>query len=192
MRTRWLISWAFTFPLFKLLTGVEIVGSVPKRGAVILACNHVSFLDPPLVAYTAFREVYFLAKAGLFSRSKVFSRLITAYNAVSIDGSEGLRKAVGLLRKGAAVVIFPEGTRSRTGGLLPFNPGIGFLAISFRVPVVPVYIRNSNRYLSSLIMRFEQLRITFGAPVMPDGYDRTKDGFGRFSREIRDRVLSLQ
>ncbi len=192
MGLKWLISWLLTFPLFILLTGVEIKGKIPKRGAVILASNHLSFLDPPLVGYTAFREVYFLAKPGLFVLSKLFTWLIKTYNAINLEAGQGIRPAIRLLKSGKAVVIFPEGTRSRKGVLLPFNPGVGFLAINYKIPVVPVRIINSNKNWISLILRWHNLRIIYGEPIYPDGYKNTKEDFEIFANKIRDEILRLK
>lgn len=192
MGLKWLISWLLTFPLFVLLTGVEIKGKIPKRGAVILASNHLSFLDPPLVGYTAFREVYFLAKPGLFVLSKFFTWLIKTYNAINLEGGQGIRPAIRLLKSGKAVVIFPEGTRSRKGMLLPFNPGVGYLAINYKIPVVPVRIINSNKNWISLILRWHKLKIIYGNPIYPDGYRNTKEDFEIFANRIRDEVLRLK
>lgn len=153
MRLKWFIGWAIVFPLLKILTGVEIRGKVPKKGPCIIAANHVSFLDPPVLGLTAFREIYFLAKKGLFRISPFFSWLIMTYNAMQVHGTEGMIKALRLLRAGKPVVIFPEGTRSRIGHMLPFNPGIGYLAITLSIPVIPAYITNSNRKFLSLILR---------------------------------------
>lgn len=192
MGFKWFISWILAFPLFKLLTGVEICGTVPKRGPVIIAGNHTSFLDPPAVGLTTFREVYFLAKPGLFTLSKFFTWLISTYNAFSTGGTKGIKDAIRLLKKENAVVIFPEGTRSKTGALLPFNPGLGHLSIGLDVPVVPVYITNSNKKFISLILRINKLRIKFGRPIFPSGYKKTKEDYKRFSEKIRAEVLNLK
>ncbi len=192
MGFRWLLSWIFTFPIFLLLSGVEIRGKIPKKGALILASNHLSFLDPPLVGYTAFREVFFLAKPGLFILSKFFTWLIKTYNAINLEGGQGIRPAIKLLKQGRAVVIFPEGTRSRNGVLLPFNVGVGYLAITYNVPVVPVRIINSNKKLVSLIFRFNKLKIIYGEPIMPAGYKKTKEDFEVFAQRIREEVKNLQ
>jgi len=192
MGLKWLISWVLTFPLFILLTGVEIKGKIPKRGAVILASNHLSFLDPPLIGYTAFREVYFLAKPGLFVLSKFFTWLIKTYNAINLEAGQGIRPAIRLLMNGKAVVIFPEGTRSRKGVLLPFNPGVGFLAINYKIPVVPVKIINSNKNWISLILRWHNLKIIYGEPIYPYGYKNTKEDFEIFANKIREEVLKLK
>ncbi len=192
MGLKWFISWILTFPLFILLTGAEIKGKIPKRGPVILASNHLSFLDPPLVGYAAFREVYFLAKPGLFVLSKFFTWLIKTYNAINLEGAQGIRPAIKLLKQGRAIVIFPEGTRSRIGTFLPFNPGVGFLAITYNIPVVPVRIVNSNKKLISLMLRWNKLKIIYGEPIYPYGYKASKQDFEAFAARIREEVTRLR
>jgi 1-acyl-sn-glycerol-3-phosphate acyltransferase len=192
MGLKWFLSWIVIFPLLKLLTGVEIDGSIPKHGAAILACNHVSFLDPPAVGITACREVYFLAKPELFRLSKFFTWLITSYNALSIGGTEGLRKAIRLLKNGHAVVIFPEGTRIRTGVIESFNPGVGYLSISLGIPVIPVYIKNSNKKFISLMLRLNRLKVTFGQPLCPSAHKKKREDFEQFAAKIREEIINLQ
>jgi len=111
---------------------------------------------------------------------------------MQVHGTEGMIRAVQLLRQGKAVVIFPEGTRSRQGHMLPFNPGIGFLAISLGVPVVPAYIANADKKLLSLMLRFHSLKITYGAPVYPRGFKNNKLEYQRFADMIRKEVLTLK
>lgn len=192
MGVKWLLSWFLTYPIFIFLTGVEIKGKIPKKGAVILASNHLSFLDPPLIGYTAFREVFFLAKPGLFVLSKFFTCLIKAYNAINLEGGQGIRHAIKLLKQGKAIVIFPEGTRSREGVLLLFNAGVGYLSITYNVPVIPVRIINSNKNLVSLILRFNRLKIIYGKPILPHGYRKIKEDFESFAQRIREEVQKLK
>lgn len=192
MGLKWFLTWILLFPLLKFLTGIKISGSIPRNGAVILASNHVSFLDPPVVGTTACREIYFLAKPGLFQLSKFFAWLITTYNAMSVGGTEGIKQAIRLLKKGNAVVIFPEGTRSRKGYILDFNPGVAYLSVSLDVPVIPVYIANSNKKFISLVLRLNKLKITFGNPMYPAGYKKNREDFDKFAKTIRDAVLRLQ
>jgi len=192
MRLKWFLAWVFIYPIFKALTGVQIEGKVPKKGPVILAPNHVSFLDPPLVGITAFREIHFLAKPGLFTGSKFFARLIENYNAISLEGTSGVRRAIRLLRQGQAVVIFPEGTRSRKKKILPFHQGVGYLSINYGVPVMPIYITNSNKRVVSLVFRMNELKIKFGRLIHPHGYKKTREDFARFADRIRDEVLKMR
>lgn len=186
------MAWLLIYPLLKLLTGIEIEGRIPKKGPVILAPNHVSFLDPPVVGATACREIYFLAKADLFRSSKFFAWLISTYNAISLEGTSGVRRAIRILKKGNAVVIFPEGTRSRKKVMLPFHEGVGYLSINFGIPVIPVYITNSNKRFISLMLRINQLKIKFGNVICPHGYKKTRKDFARFATRIRDEVLRLK
>ena len=192
MSIMWFLSWIWVFPLFKVLTGISIRGKVPKKGAYIIACNHVSFLDPPIVGICAGREIHFLAKIGLFETSKIFARLIRAYNAIPISGIQGLRTAMKLLKKGEAVVIFPEGTRSRKGHMLPFNPGVSYLALHLRVPVIPTFITNSNKRFAALMLRLNTLRITFGEPVSPEGYSGSRTDMVRFADRLQEEVMKLR
>lgn len=192
MGPKWFLSWILIYPLFKVLTGVEIEGRIPKAGPVIIAPNHVSFLDPPVVGIAAFREVYFLAKPSLFKASGFFAWLITTYNAISIEGTAGLRRAIKLLKKGNAVVIFPEGTRSRKKKILPFHQGVGYLSINFGVPVIPAYIYNSNKRFVSLMFRINKLKIRFGKMIFPQGYKKTREDFALFANRVRDEMLRLK
>jgi len=192
MGLKWLISWLFTFPIFIFLSGVEIKGKIPKRGAVILASNHLSFLDPPLIGYTAFREVSFLAKPGLFVLSKFFTWLIKTYNAINLEGGQGIRPAIKLLKQGKAVVIFPEGTRSRKGMIMPFNIGVSYLAVTYNVPVIPVRIINSNKKLISLTFRINKLKIIYGNQIFPEGYKKVKEDYEAFAQKIREEVQKLK
>jgi len=188
----WFLSWLWVFPLLKVLTGIKIIGSVPKKGSFIIACNHVSFLDPPIVGICAAREIYFLAKIGLFQTSKAFAWLIRAYNAIPISGVQGLRTAIKLLKKGAVVVIFPEGTRSKKGHMLPFNPGVSYLATNLGIPVIPTYIANSNKRFLRIILRLNRLKISFGKAVSPAGYENNREDMKRFARRLKEEVLKLR
>jgi 1-acyl-sn-glycerol-3-phosphate acyltransferase len=188
----WFVMWVFAFAILKFLTGIEIHGSIPKRGAYIVACNHVSFLDPPVVGITICREVYFLAKLPLFQLSRFFTWLIRSCHAVPITKTQGLRTAIKLLRQGEVVVIFPEGTRSRIGEMLPFNPGVSYLAIHLGVPVIPVYVAHSDRKLMSLVLRINQLKVRYGRPVSPDGYTTERVDIERFAAKLKEEVLRLR
>lgn len=188
----WFVTWVFAFAFLKFLTGIEIRGSVPKRGAYIVACNHVSFLDPPVVGITICREVYFLAKLPLFQMSRFFTWLIRSYHAIPITKTQGLRTAIKLLRRGEAVVIFPEGTRSRIGEMLPFNPGVSYLAIHLGIPVIPVYVAHSDKKFVSLVMRINQLQVRYGLPVSPAGYTSEREDIERFAAKLKEEVLKLR
>jgi 1-acyl-sn-glycerol-3-phosphate acyltransferase len=116
---------------------------VPLSGPVILASNHASFLDPPLVGAPVHRGIHFLARDTLF-RLPIVKQLLHSWNAVPVDreggGAAGLRKILDVLQSGHAVIIFPEGTRSRDGRLQKARSGIGLIVMKSRAPVVPVRV----------------------------------------------------
>ena len=137
---------------------------VPRTGGFVLASNHISFWDPPLVGAAAPREVHYLAKEELFS-NPVFGRVIRSFNAIPIRRGmvdlSGMARAVETLRRGEGVLLFPEGSRMRDGELHPARPGVGMMAVSADVPVVPCYISGSSRPSRWLTHRV-RVRITFG------------------------------
>ena len=116
---------------------------VPSTGPVVLAANHASLLDPPLVGAALERDICYLARESLF-RNPLFGALLRSWNVVPVDrdggGAAGLRAIMDRLRAGNAVILFPEGTRTPDGALQPARSGIGLLAIKCGAPVVPVRV----------------------------------------------------
>ena len=116
---------------------------IPADGPVIIAPNHQTFADPPLVTIPIHRPVFYMAWSRLFDLP-VFGRFIRALRAfpVDIEASDGraVREAARLLRAGEALMIFPEGGRTPDGRLQPFKIGAFRLAVAHDVPVLPVTI----------------------------------------------------
>ena len=152
--------------LLGALSGWEVRGreNIPSSGGLIVASNHISYWDPPLVSIAAVREMYFLAKEELF-RPPVFGQLIRAYNAIPIRRGvvdmSGLSKAKDVLRAGRALIMFPEGTRARDGELHAARPGVGFLAVATDARIVPTYVTGSDRPGQWLFRRVKP-RVWFG------------------------------
>ncbi|MBI3455115.1 MAG: 1-acyl-sn-glycerol-3-phosphate acyltransferase [Candidatus Rokubacteria bacterium] len=165
-------------------------GNVPREGPVLLAANHMSLLDPPVVAAGAPRPLHFMAKAELF-RIPLLRTLIRWLNAypVAREGADAgaLRHALLLLREGKALLVFPEGTRGAEGTLRPGRPGVGMLAALSEAPVVPVYIRGTGHVLPREATRPRRARITvaFGPPFR---FSRTR-GKHRY-QEISDQIMA--
>jgi len=147
-------------------TGWEVVGreQIPRSGGLIVAANHISFWDPPLIGSVLPREVHFLAKEELFS-NPVFGALIRSYNAIPIRRGmvdlSGMARAVEALRRGETMMMFPEGTRMRDGQLHPARPGVGMMAVNADVPIVPCFISGSSRP-GRWLTRRTRVRISFG------------------------------
>lgn len=120
--------------------------NIIEDGPAIMAANHTSYFDPPLVAITCKSELYFLARKTLFDMP-VLGPLISRVNALPVDLSKGdvsaLRTVIHLLKDGKRTVIFPEGTRSLNGQIQQARPGIGMIIARTLVPVVPMRIFGS-------------------------------------------------
>lgn len=116
---------------------------VPRKGPVILAANHVSYLDPFLIGAGVRRDINYLAREDLF-RFPVIGWLLRQWNTVPVDrdggGAAGLRAILDRLLAGGGIILFPEGTRSRDGQLQPARSGIGLTVIKSTAPVVPVRV----------------------------------------------------
>ena len=116
---------------------------VPETGAVILASNHASFLDPPLVGAGIKRGINYLARESLF-RFPGIGALLHSWSAVPVDrdggGAAGLKAILDRLLAGGGIILFPEGTRTRDGHLQPARSGIGLVVVKSNAPVVPVRV----------------------------------------------------
>ena len=116
---------------------------VPLQGGVILASNHASFLDPPLVGSGLKRDINYLARESLF-RFPGIGTLLRSWNAVPVDrdggGAKGLKIILSRLLAGNGIILFPEGTRTKDGKLQPARSGIGLTVIKSTAPVVPVRV----------------------------------------------------
>lgn len=117
--------------------------AVPLEGPVILAANHASFLDPPLVGAGLPRAINYLARDTLFKYPGM-GWLLRSWNAVPVDreggGGAGLKAILDRLLGGGGIILFPEGTRSADGQLQPARSGIGLTVIKSSAPVVPVRV----------------------------------------------------
>jgi 1-acyl-sn-glycerol-3-phosphate acyltransferase len=200
LRFHYRVSWLFLNLVERILFGFRVTGRerIPGSGAVIVASNHISYCDPPVVGSGVPREVHFLAKEELF-RNRLFGLLIKQYNAIPLKRSVGdvgaLKKAVGLLRQGKVVLMFPEGTRSLTGRLLKPKPGVGMIAALTSTPVVPAYVRGTNS-LGRAFLRRENLSVAFGEPVIPSDLGNNtgeeRELYERLTEEVMRRIASLE
>ncbi len=171
---KWKFSYVVAYPIFRYILHVREFGkeNVPLEGPVIIASNHRSAWDPPVIAFASPREIHFIAKMELFN--PLLSPIIRFYNAHPIIRSAGARGAMivalNLLMKDLAILIFPEGTRNRTKEpILPLKKGIEWLAyrqeVYQRVAVVPTYLErkgwNFNVYFNRAIYPREIRREDF-------------------------------
>lgn len=147
------------------------------EGACLIASNHQSFLDPPIIGGCLPFEIAFVARKSLFY-NPVFGGVIRACRAIPLDREEAdlaaVRRALATLAEGRKLLIFPEGTRSQDGVMLPAKAGAGLLALRSRVPVVPVRIRGARDVLprgGSVPMGGARIRVRFGKAIPADELD---------------------
>ena len=158
--------------LFKVLFRLQVWGvkNIPLKGGFILAGNHTSYLDPPILGVACPRKLCFLAKEELF-RNALFGRFITALNAFPISSRRGdvkpLRHAIRELETGKGLGIFPEGGRTVNGESVEPMQGVGFLATRTGVPIVPTFIEGSNMALpiDAKFIRLKKIKVYFGRAV---------------------------
>jgi 1-acyl-sn-glycerol-3-phosphate acyltransferase len=199
MRPLYKWSWRFLNLFLKTLFGFRVKGQemIPDGGAVIVASNHISLVDPPVVGAAIPRESHFLAKKELFE-SRLLGALIKAYNTVPVNRGRpdraALRRIAELLRQEQVVLLFPEGTRGPGDRLLTGKLGVGKLAVEGHVSIVPAYICGSNRLRQTLI-RKRRLTVTFG-PIVPDSWIRSlgqdKSAYRQVVQEVMSRIRALQ
>ena len=187
-------DFAHWFAVLGMRFQIEGLERLPRSGPLIVACNHISFWDPPLVGSSVPRVIHFVAKAELFE-NRLLGGLISRYNAIPIHrGAKargGLRGAEDVLANGGAVLIFPEGTRSKSSTFLPPKAGVTRLASLTRSPIVPARITGSRQIRRSML-RQVLVRIAFGAPMMPPmGEDVTKEGGRAFAKRVMDAIGAL-
>jgi 1-acyl-sn-glycerol-3-phosphate acyltransferase len=143
---------------------------IPLNGGVLIASNHQSLLDPVLIGVQVKRPLSYLAKSELFENPR-FSWLIRNLYAFPARQEPGditaVREAIRRLQEGRALVIFPEGSRTENGELLPLQPGVGLIVRKADVPVVPALIEGSFKAWprGGKLCRQAKIRVQFG-PAM--------------------------
>jgi len=154
----------------------------PKKllGAAIIAPNHVSYLDPPLICAAWPKPLHFFARKTLFQKGWL-AWLLPRLNTHPIEqGNEiaTMRLALSLLNGGKKVVVFPEGTRSESGQIGPMRSGVAFLSFRSGVPVIPCYIEGTYeawpRTEKKLRVKGRKTFCRFGQPIFPIRPDGTK------------------
>jgi cytidylate kinase len=166
-----LMCWVFSVICFRYRAyGRE---NLPREGAFVLACNHQSFLDPVFCGIAVKRQVTYMARDTLF-KNWFFGPLITSVNAIPISRDKPeiavMRLVIDRLREGAAVCLFPEGTRTQDGRIAAFKPGFGLLCRRSKAAVVPVLVEGAFEAWprhKKLFRPFQPIVVQFGKPLDP-------------------------
>ncbi len=166
--------------------------NIPREGAVILAANHLSHLDPPAIGCGTRRQLSFMAKEELFKG--IFGKIIASLGAFPVRRGEGdtesIRHSLALLQSGHALLLFPEGTRGDGKRMGPVNRGVAMMAKRTGVPVVPVGVVGSEIVLPRGAKKISRHRITlvYGEPFTFDSVAGGRDGF---ASELAQRISAL-
>ncbi len=179
---------------------------VPRNGGVIIASNHLSFIDSVVIPIVAPRPVVFLAKAEYFTGTGLKGAATrTWFNAIgSIPVNRGdsraaqaaLDAALSVLKAGDAFGIYPEGTRSRDGRLYRGHTGVGWLALTAGVPVIPTALIGTDQIqpVGTKLPRLHRITVRFGEPLsFPPGRMPANPARARrlATDEIMDAIASL-
>jgi 1-acyl-sn-glycerol-3-phosphate acyltransferase len=183
---------------FRIGFGLQVQGQahVPRHGAFLLASNHLSFLDPPLVGAACPRRLWFLARDDLFEHP-LLGTLLRMLDVMPLKRGESdvatIRLALHHLKRGHPVAMFPEGGRQLSGAIGASKRGIGLLAAWARVPIVPVVVQGTFDALPPTASRPRpaKIRVAFGPPIpYTNGSEPMPNNHQASARQRRHQALA--
>jgi 1-acyl-sn-glycerol-3-phosphate acyltransferase len=187
---------AYMYAKVFLRLKIEVRHPIPK-GAALIAANHTSFLDPPIVSVSFPEEVHFLARKTLFDH-KFFGSFIRKLNAHPIHGDGKdmaiFRTVAQLMEEGYKVILFPEGQRSYDGILKPLKQGVALMAIKSHVPIIPCWVEGAHKVWprgQKLPRIFGKVRCIFGEPIYPPKTDDTKKALHEMTEALYEAIRKL-
>lgn len=201
MRTIYWLGWLTFGAAFRTVFGLRVIGKehLVTEGPVLVASNHQSFLDPPLIGNLYRSEMVFLARKSLFRG--FFKWLYRQWNAIPVDQDKpdmsSLKAIVRKLRDGHRVLVFPEGARTLDGSLGPAAPGIGLIAAKSGAVIQPVRIRGAFEALprGSARLRFSRITVTVGRPIRLTPEEckaaSSKNGYAALANRIMAAIAEL-
>ncbi len=195
------LGWMSFGAAFRTLFGLRIIGEehLITEGPVLVASNHQSFLDPPLIGNLYKDEMVYLARKTLFTG--ITRWLYTKWNAIPVDQDRpdmaSLKTIIRKLKEGHRVLVFPEGERTMDGKLGEAAPGIGLVAVKSGVPIQPVRISGAREALprGSGRIRLARITVSVGPPIrltpeeLKDAHG--KDGYNRIAKRIMAAINDL-
>ena len=182
--------------LYKLVFRAEILGkeNLPKEGAVILAANHMSNVDPPLLATFLPRPVCYMAKQELFE-VPILGFVITRAHSFPVKRGSGdrgaIKAAVTVLKQGRVLGLFPEGTRSKDGKIHKAEAGVALIASMTNTPVVPACIVGTDHILKNVGF-LPKLKVIYGKSMRFSGNRKEKSELEAFSQSIMDAIAKMR
>lgn len=176
------------YSAFRVIWRMKVTGreNIPGSGGVIIASNHITLADPPVVGSAVGRILFFLAKEELFA-NPVFGWVIRNLNALPVKRGSAdvgaLKTSLKILNGGKGLILFPEGERRKDGFGKP-RPGVAMLAQRAECPVVPAYVHNTDK-MSSL----RQIRVYFGRPIF---FDKGSEDYQSMSEKVMGEIKQLK
>jgi 1-acyl-sn-glycerol-3-phosphate acyltransferase len=180
--------------VFAIIARVRLSGleNVPAAGPFIIASNHLSWFDVPLIPAYFSRPVIYMAKEETFqSRIGWLVRFLGAFPVKRGEADrQALRTADEQLKEGNIIVIFPEGTRSRTHTMARGHSGLGMIALRSGVPVLPVAVSGSEKLLKKFRPR---ITVTYGQPMIlkPRGQKVTREDVDAATEQVMHRIAEM-
>ncbi len=171
-----------------------------EEGGAILAMNHQSYLDPPLAGICCQREIYYLARKTLL-QWPILGPLFPQMNVIPVDQERAdmsaVKTVIKLVRNGQCTVVFPEGSRSLDGQLLPAQPGLGLIIAKTLAPVVPMRIFGAHEAFprGGKPRLFTPITIVVGEPMRfteADVKGGGKELYQRLSERVMERIAAIQ
>ena len=194
-------GWMTFRAIARSIFGLRIKGAehLVTEGAVLVAANHQSFLDPPLISTLYESEMWFLARKTLFTRASRW--LYTRWNAIPVDQDHpdmaSLKTIIRKLKNGQRVLVFPEGARTEDGLLGAAAPGIGLIAVKSGAVIQPVRIFGAREAWprGARRIRFARLTVHIGPAIRLTPAElqaaRGKDDYERIAKRIMDAIAAL-
>jgi 4-hydroxy-3-methylbut-2-enyl diphosphate reductase len=191
------ICKAILYVFLKVFNRLEVIGAenIPLKGGVIVAANHVSYMDPPVIGVALKRRATYMAREGLF-KIPLLGSFIKMFAFPVRRGKpqpSTIKEAIRRLQMGELIIIFPEGSRSIDGSLLEAKRGVGILSAISRVPVVPTYIKGTEKALpvGAKLLKPAKIKVIFGKPIEFDkGTDKRLHE--KISRDIIEAIKNLK
>jgi 1-acyl-sn-glycerol-3-phosphate acyltransferase len=195
------VGYAFCKTVAKVAFQYQAFGqeNIIEDGPAIMAANHQSYLDPPLVGITCRAELYFLARKTLFE-NKFVGPILSRVNALPVDLSgadlTAVRTIINLLRQGHRTVIFPEGTRSLTGEIQQARPGIGMIIAKTLAPVVPMRIFGSfEAWPKGGKIKLSPVTVVVGKPIRfkkEDFVVKSREAYQKISEQVLTTIAAIE
>lgn len=187
---------------FRLYNRLEVCGlsNVPDEGPMIVASNHASFADPPLIGGVLPIRLRYLAKESLF-RVPLLGFFIRTLGAVPVSRGNSqkagavMKLLLALLKGGESVLLFPEGSRSADGRLKPLEAGVAYLSVKTGVPVLPVYVKGSFEAWPKgrALPRPSKLKLSVSRLIYPDtDISNERERREKLMRSLERELLAME